>query len=152
MALMNDSKKIFLLTDNEVLTTQIVTSCALLGNHEVLEERDARHAVRAMWAFRPDLVMLDLDSAWAGGDEMPIRLRGEAALSGIPVILISASRARIGVLDRRERFVPKPVKALEFVFALRSLIAPRPNPNFAAATQRGAQTPQARPILQFRAA
>ena len=72
--------------DNITLVEKIVTS----RGHEFLSARNAESGLELAFASRPDLILLDLGLPDADGQTLSVWLKGDPALSLIPIIVLTA--------------------------------------------------------------
>lgn len=76
-------------------------------------------------APRPDMVLLDLNLPRKNGDEVLEEIRGDPALSTIPVIVLTGSKAQEDVVRSYElcanAYLTKPVDPMEFIEVVREL-------------------------------
>jgi len=89
----------------------------LLGRagHEVLDAADGIEGVRLACETSPDLVLVDLNIPGLDGFEVTLRLRGEAGLSGVPIVAITAEGDRDTSLSVGcDGFLQKPIDARTF--------------------------------------
>ncbi|MEQ1862884.1 MAG: hypothetical protein ABMA13_23430 [Chthoniobacteraceae bacterium] len=135
---MNTSTKILTVSNGPLLSKLINAMLEHAGATVVIEETLPRQALRAMWAFRPQLIVIDLDPQMDDG-EGAARLRGEAAMSGVPVIVLTergdSGESRVA---ESERLMAKPVAPVALLSAVREAIGLLQRPSFAAATRAGA--------------
>jgi signal transduction histidine kinase len=83
--------------------------------HEVIDAADGLEGVRLAIAQRPDLVLVDLNIPGLDGYEVTLRLRGEAALRGVPIIAITAEGDKeTSFAVGCDGFVQKPIDARQF--------------------------------------
>jgi two-component system, cell cycle response regulator DivK len=77
---------------------------AILGDlYQVVEYEDGIEALEGVRRRRPDLVLLDVSLPGMDGCEVLSRLRAEPALSGLPVIALTAH----AMAGDRERFLAR---------------------------------------------
>lgn len=72
--------------DNITLVEKIVQS----RGHEFLSARNAEQGLEAAFAFKPDLILLDLGLPDADGQTLSVWLRGDPTLNTIPIIVLTA--------------------------------------------------------------
>ena len=125
-------QKILVVEDNEL---NLKLFCDLLRAHGYAAEpvRDGREAVARARAFRPDLVVMDIQMPYISGLELIEQLKADAELRPIPIMAVTAYAAK-GDEERirdagAEGYVSKPISVIRFVEAVRALLAaPRPEP------------------------
>jgi CheY-like chemotaxis protein len=76
-------------------------------------------------AARPDLVLLDLNLPRKNGREVLEEIKGDAALSQIPVVILTTSQAEQDIMEsyrlRANAYVAKPVDLDQFMKVVRSI-------------------------------
>jgi two-component system cell cycle response regulator DivK len=125
-------QKILVVEDNEL---NLKLFCDLLRAHGFAAEpvRDGREAVDRARAFRPDLVVMDIQMPHVSGLELIERMKADAELRPVPIMAVTAYAAK-GDEERireagAEGYVSKPISVMRFVEAVRALLAaPRPQP------------------------
>lgn len=122
-------QKILVVEDNEL---NLKLFCDLLRAHgyEAEPVRDGREAVDRARAFRPDLVIMDIQMPHISGLELIEQLKADAELRVIPIMAVTAYAAR-GDEERirdagAEGYVSKPISVMKFVGAVADLLAARP--------------------------
>ncbi len=81
-------KKILLVEDDKFLSNILKLKLEKSG-FEVVDAFDGEEALKKLRAFRPDLMLLDIILPKKGGFELLTEMKGDEALSGVPVIIIS---------------------------------------------------------------
>lgn len=119
-------RRVLAVDDEPVNLTVIEGVLGPLG-YQVDSAGDSMDAVEAMLAERPDLVLLDVMMPGGSGFELCRRMRLNPALSGIPVILLtaldaSASRAA-GLRAGADDYLEKPIQIDQLVNRVRALLA-----------------------------
>ncbi|RLB60476.1 MAG: hybrid sensor histidine kinase/response regulator [Deltaproteobacteria bacterium] len=85
------------------------------AGHEVLDAADGIEGVRLACSQQPDLVLVDLNIPGLDGFEVTLRLRGEAALRGVPIVAITAEGDRdTSLAVGCDGFLQKPIDARTF--------------------------------------
>lgn len=122
-------QKILVVEDNEL---NLKLFCDLLRAHgyEAEPVRDGREAVERARAFRPDLVVMDIQMPWISGLELIEQLKADAELKRTPIMAVTAYAAK-GDEERireagAEGYVSKPISVVRFVEAVRALLAMPP--------------------------
>src|SRR5687767_8971092 len=82
-------RRLLLVEDDEDVRASIADVLELAG-YVVVEASNGRHALRAMRADPPRMVILDLMMPVMSGWEVLEQMRADPALAGIPVCLLSA--------------------------------------------------------------
>ena len=80
---------------------RLLLQALLEDQHELSEFDNGADALEAMRARPPELVLLDISLPRMDGTEVLRRMRGDAALAGIPVIALTAH----AMSGDRERFI-----------------------------------------------
>src|SRR5882672_9549195 len=85
------------------------------AGHTVTEAVDGLEGVQLAISERPDLVLVDLNLPGLDGYEVTLRLRGEAALAGVPIVAITAEGDRdTSLAVGCDGFLQKPIDARSF--------------------------------------
>ena len=76
-------------------------------------------------APRPDLILLDMNLPKLDGREVLAEIRNDGVLTGVPIVVLTASQAHREILENAclhvEDYLVKPVDLDEFVSVVRSL-------------------------------
>lgn len=76
-------------------------------------------------AFRPDLILLDLNLPKLSGQEVLIEIRNDPELTTIPVVILSSSEAETDILKSYElhanAYVSKPIELDRFFEVVRAI-------------------------------
>ena len=95
------------------------------AGHEVVEAQDGIEGVRLALERRPDLVLVDLRIPGLDGYEVALRLRGEASLTGVPIVAITAydvyGMEEAAFENGCNRYLSKPLDLEELDRALKDL-------------------------------
>jgi len=120
-------QKILIVEDNEL---NLKLFCDLLRAHgfEVEPVRDGREALDRALAFRPELVVMDIQMPHVSGLELIEQFKGAEELRHVPVLAVTAYAAR-GDEERirdagAEGYVSKPISVAKFVESVRALLPP----------------------------
>jgi signal transduction histidine kinase len=85
------------------------------AGYDVVDAADGLEGVRLACAQRPDLVLVDLNIPGLDGFEVTLRLRGEASLSEVPIVAITAEGDReTSLVVGCDGFIQKPIEAKSF--------------------------------------
>jgi DNA-binding response OmpR family regulator len=116
------SKTILICEDDRNLRKLI--KLVLGDRYAFTEATDGHEAVELARKIRPDLVVLDLMLPGRSGFDVLAMLREEAAVDGVPVLVISAwSHADSAALEAgADRFLPKPFEADDLETAVTDLL------------------------------
>lgn len=125
--------QILLVEDNEA-DVEMVRICLRQGRlaNSLQVATDGETALACLYqqppyenTHRPDLVLLDLNLPRLGGLEVLRRMRGDPALSSIPVVVLTTSGAEQDIEEayglHASSFVRKPVAFDEFLSVVREL-------------------------------
>ncbi len=104
---------------NRLLVRKLLSA----DGHEIIDAADGLEGVRLAMAQRPDLVLVDLNIPGLDGYEVTLRLRGEPALSGVPIIAITAEGDKeTSFAVGCDGFVQKPIDARQFAEQMRDYL------------------------------
>jgi len=122
---MNHPPRILIVDDNEVNRDIIVTRLEAHG-YETLQAADGVEALAAVSQHRPDLVLLDVMMPNIDGIEVCKRLKSDAALSFLPVILVTAkveTKDVVAGLDAgADEYLTKPIDQAALVARVKSVL------------------------------
>ncbi len=125
------AKRVLVVEDNEL---NLKLFCDLLRAHRFLVEgvRDGRDAVARALAFRPDLVITDIQLPHLTGHELIAQFRADTALRAIPIMAVTAYAGREDE-DRiraagANAYVSKPIALAAFMAQVHALVAPADEP------------------------
>jgi DNA-binding response OmpR family regulator len=90
--------KILLAEDDKQIGDMIAFKLAN-GGHQVVRAQDGEQAVSLAGSERPDLILLDAMMPGLSGFEVLRRLKGDASLRAIPVIMVTAKGHERDVLN-----------------------------------------------------
>ena len=118
--------KILVVEDNAL---NIKLFCDLLNahGHETEPVTDSRDALEAARAFRPDLVITDIQLPYITGIELMELLRAEEELKNVPIMAVTAYAAA-GDEERiraagAQAYVSKPISVMRFAETVDQLLA-----------------------------
>jgi CheY-like chemotaxis protein len=119
---MNNSKiRILVVDDEETITRGIRQNLELTGEFLVQEENRATHALTAVQAFLPDLILLDVIMPGKQGGDVAEDVRRIPRFKHIPIVFLTARAATEKEINNHggyfgdERFLAKPVKVQELI-------------------------------------
>ncbi len=78
------------------------------GGYQVNEAGDGVAALHSIKVQMPDLVLTDMRMPMMDGAELIVRLRGDEATAGVPIILITAYAVLPATADLADETIPKP--------------------------------------------
>jgi CheY-like chemotaxis protein len=117
---------ILLVEDNpdDILITQRALKTSRVAN-ELHIARDGQEAIDQLFGeprLRPDLILLDVNLPRANGMEVLAKIRSDADLAVIPVIMLTASDREEDIVNSYElgsnTYIQKPVEFEKFLHAL----------------------------------
>jgi two-component system cell cycle response regulator DivK len=116
---------VLVVEDNEL---NLKLFCDLLRAHEFTAEpvRDGREAVERARAFKPDLIIMDIQMPHVTGYELILELKADATLKSIPVMAVTAYAGREDEERIRaagaDTYVSKPISLARFMDAVGALL------------------------------
>jgi class 3 adenylate cyclase/AmiR/NasT family two-component response regulator len=122
---MRDPALILVVDDNEANVDILETRLQSQG-YRVITARDGEEAVQRATAEHPDLILLDIMMPKLDGFEVTRRLRADASLPFMPIILVTAktdTRDIVSGLDAgADEYLTKPIDQASLVARVRSLL------------------------------
>ncbi|WOK38005.1 response regulator [Sphingomonas sp. C3-2] len=119
------AKRVLVVEDNEL---NLKLFCDLLRAHDYVAEpvRDGREAVARAQAFKPDLIIMDIQLPHVSGVELIEMLKADEELKTIPIMAVTAYAAkgdeeRIRALGAAA-YVSKPISVVRFVDQVAALL------------------------------
>ena len=120
--------KILVVEDNAL---NIKLFCDLLDahGHQTMPVSDSREALSAARAFKPDLVITDIQLPFVSGIELMELLRADDDLKSVPIMAVTAYSApgddeRIRAAGA-QAYVSKPISVMRFAETVDQLLAER---------------------------
>jgi DNA-binding response OmpR family regulator len=125
----SDSTPTILVADDEEDLRELVTYRLTRSGYRVIGAGDGQEALELAAERAPDLMVLDVMMPKLDGYELTRRVRAEAALSSIPVILLTA-RSQESDIDRgfevgADDYLKKPFNPDELVARVRAVLGRR---------------------------
>ena len=125
----NDSIPTILVADDEEDLRELVTYRLSRSGYNVIGAEDGQEALELATERTPDLMVLDVMMPKLDGYELTRRVRAEAALRSIPVILLTA-RSQESDIDRgfevgADDYLKKPFNPDELVARVRAVLGRR---------------------------
>lgn len=121
--------KILVVEDNAL---NIKLFCDLLGahGHETEAVTDSREALSTARAFKPDLVITDIQLPHVSGIELMEMIRADAELASVPIMAVTAYSG-VGDDERMraagaQAYVAKPISVMRFAETVDQLLADGP--------------------------
>ena len=96
-----------LIVDDEVAILEALTDILSVEGYDVATAANGAEGLQQVGRQRPDLILLDLMMPVMDGQEMLRRLKDDASLRTIPVVVMSAGRVTKAELQGSP-FLPKP--------------------------------------------
>ena len=120
--------KILVVDDDISITGMLKLVLEQFGDFDVCVENCSRSALIAAHAFRPDLVLLDMEMPGKSGGEVASEMKSDPALSGVPLVfcsgrISSTDAGSHGVVRDGMRYLSKPIAPLVLVAALNDILA-----------------------------
>jgi len=115
-----------LLVDDEQDIREAVSEALLYEGYDVVTAGDGAEALRVCRQSHPDVILLDLMMPGMNGWDFRKTQRGEAGISEIPVVVVSAL-GRVGTIDATA-FLPKPFSLDDLLSAVRRFGGPAHQP------------------------
>ncbi len=121
--------RILVVEDNAL---NIKLFCDLLGahGHETEAVTDSREALATAKAFRPDLVITDIQLPYVSGLELMGLIRGDVDLANVPIMAVTAYSG-VGDDERMraagaQAYVAKPISVMRFAETVDQLLEDGP--------------------------
>jgi adenylate cyclase len=122
---MNDPPVILIVDDNEVNRDILVTRLAA-HHYRLVQAADGEEALAAAYEHRPDLILLDVMMPKIDGVEVCRRLKADASLPFMPIILVTAKSDTKDVVAGLEagadEYLTKPIDQGALVARVRSVL------------------------------
>jgi class 3 adenylate cyclase/CheY-like chemotaxis protein len=122
---MNNPPRILIVDDNETNRDILVTRLKVHG-YELLQAEDGEAALAAANQHLPDLILLDVMMPKLDGVEVCRRLKGDATLPFMPIILVTAksdSKDIVAGLEAgADEYLTKPIDQAALVARVRSVL------------------------------
>jgi two-component system cell cycle response regulator DivK len=119
------SKRVLVVEDNE-LNLKLFCDLLRAHGHETEAVRDGRDAFARASAFRPDLIITDIQLPHVTGLDLIASFRADDHLAGVPIMAVTAY-AGLGDEERiraagASAYVSKPISVLRFMEVVNGLI------------------------------
>ncbi len=123
------SKRVLVVEDNE-LNMKLFCDLLRVHGHETDAVRDGRDAFERAIAFRPDLIITDIQLPHVTGLDLITSFRADSVLANVPIMAVTAY-AGVGDEDRiraagASAYVSKPISVLRFMEVVNGLLEPEP--------------------------
>lgn len=117
--------KILIIEDDEDMI-HILKSILELEGYEIAWAGDGEEGLRKIKEYNPDLLILDLILPKIDGNEVCRRIKKDAQLSKIPVIMLTAKGTTKdeleGIIDGAEDYIAKPFNPLDLIETIKYLL------------------------------
>lgn len=121
----NADYTVLIVDDNTDLLTLMADSLRLLGDFNVVTADNGATALERYFEVRPDCVIIDIVMPGLNGYQLIHALRGDAASSSTPLVVLSAlgqQRDQLaGLLSGADEYLMKPVTPLQLVEVMRKV-------------------------------
>jgi two-component system cell cycle response regulator DivK len=119
------SKRVLVVEDNE-LNLKLFCDLLRAHGHETAPVRDGRDAFARAVAFRPELIITDIQLPHVTGLDLIASFRADPDLAGVPIMAVTAY-AGLGDEERiraagANAYVSKPISVLKFMDVVNGLI------------------------------
>ena len=123
------SKRVLVVEDNE-LNMKLFCDLLRVHGHETDAVRDGRDAFERAIAFRPDLIITDIQLPHVTGLDLITSFRADPVLANVPIMAVTAY-AGVGDEDRiraagASAYVSKPISVLRFMEVVNGLLESEP--------------------------
>ncbi len=114
-----------LVAEDSVVVRRLVCARMLADGHTVIEAGDGQAAVDAALSEHPDVIVLDRQMPKMDGFEVCTRLREDAELRSVGILMLTDSRGEHTLIESLERgvdeFMSKPFSPRELSIRVRLL-------------------------------
>src|SRR5476649_1154795 len=122
---MHNPPRILVVDDNEVNRDILITRLETYG-YEMLQAADGEEAIASAKKHLPDLILLDVMMPKIDGIEVTRRLKADATLPFMPIILVTAKSDSKDVVEGLEagadEYLTKPVDQMSLVARVKSVM------------------------------
>jgi DNA-binding response OmpR family regulator len=117
---------VLVVEDDPVILRLLEVNFELEG-FSVLLAHDGAEGIKVARAERPDVIITDIMMPKTSGLELVSTLKGDAATSAIPIILLSAkaqtSDLKVGIEAGADDYITKPFEPLDLVDRVNALLS-----------------------------
>jgi len=118
-----------LVADDDEGTRQLLASILGREGYQLVQAQDGEEALAAAYTHRPDLILTDIQMPRVSGIELTRRLRSDASMATVPIILVSGlheTTDKVAGLDAGATdFVTKPFDRAELWARVRAALRTR---------------------------
>jgi adenylate cyclase len=122
---MHSPPRILVVDDNEVNRDILVTRLEIHG-YEMLQAADGEEAIVAAKKYLPDIILLDVMMPKVDGIEVTRRIKADAGMPFMPIILVTAKADSKDVVEGLEagadEYLTKPVDQMALVARVKSVL------------------------------
>ncbi len=115
------AKKILIIDDDPEITSYLDEMLSEAG-YKTFTAKDGVEGVAMAQMHNPDLITLDMDMPGRGGTMFYVKLRQEASLAEIPVIVISGVGPRPPAINKNVPVVSKPVERTKVLRLIKEML------------------------------
>lgn len=124
-----DKSKILIVDDDVNLSRLVEAVLAKTRLYDVQVENRSRQTLAVVQAFKPDLILLDVDMPGMDGGDVARQIRADDFVRETPIIfftsLMSQSEGGQGLVDRGgDHFLAKPIDAAVLIRCIESVLSP----------------------------
>jgi len=123
---------LILIAEDNAVTLEMMGTRLQHAGHRVLRAANGREALELLEAERPDLILLDMMMPEVDGAEFLARVKGDAVLGSIPIVVVSARSHEDDVLAAlaagADDYVTKPISLRELIARVDRVLAQGPEP------------------------
>lgn len=116
-----------LVADDDVILAELLRFRLESAGHDVMVAADGRSAMEQTWRAKPDLIVLDSMMPELTGPEVLFMLKDDSALARIPVVMLTARRAKSDIVAALksgvDEYITKPFIPQELLMHIDRLLA-----------------------------
>jgi CheY-like chemotaxis protein len=118
---------VLLIDDDPTLTAPLQEALELLAGYAVTVAADGAAGLEALWARRPDCIVVDIRMPGVDGYQLIRAVRGDPETTDIPLVVLSAlaqeTQTLAGFLSGADAYLYKPIDLDELLAAIQQAIA-----------------------------
>jgi DNA-binding response OmpR family regulator len=129
-----------LLVEDEAITRNAFADALRNESHEVIQAADGDQALFLLCKYHVDLIITDVVMPRLNGFDLIGKIR--AVCPDVPILIISAYASQYSekILDKKAKFLKKPIDPPELIAAVQRLL-PTPRSKIRSKTPRSARSP-----------